>query len=50
MSLENTYESIIDNLHDGLYYVDCDRVITFWNKAAEQISGMNFPAASYGVP
>jgi len=36
---ENTYESIINNLHDGLYYVDRDRVITFWNKAAELISG-----------
>jgi len=39
VSLENTYESIIDNLHDGLYYVDRNRVITFWNKAAELISG-----------
>lgn len=39
MSLENNYESIIDNLHDGLYFVDPDRIITYWNKAAEQISG-----------
>jgi len=40
MSLENSsYEDIIDNLHDGLYYVDSNRVITYWNKAAELISG-----------
>lgn len=34
-----SFESIIENLHDGLYFVDRDRVITYWNKAAEQISG-----------
>jgi diguanylate cyclase (GGDEF)-like protein/PAS domain S-box-containing protein len=40
MSLEKgSYERIIENLHDGLYFVDRDRVITYWNKAAEQISG-----------
>jgi diguanylate cyclase (GGDEF)-like protein/PAS domain S-box-containing protein len=33
------YERIIENLYDGLYFVDRDRIITFWNKAAEQISG-----------
>ena len=40
MELEkDSYERIIENLHDGLYFVDRDRVITYWNKAAEQISG-----------
>ena len=40
MRLEkDSYERIIENLHDGLYFVDRDRVITYWNKAAEQISG-----------
>ena len=40
MGLEiDSYERIIENLHDGLYFVDRDRVITYWNKAAEQISG-----------
>ena len=33
------YEKIIENLHDGLYFVDRNRVITYWNKAAERISG-----------
>jgi diguanylate cyclase (GGDEF)-like protein/PAS domain S-box-containing protein len=40
MDLDNTsYARIIDNLHDGLYFVDTDRIITYWNKAAERISG-----------
>jgi len=40
MSLEkDSFERIIENLHDGLYFVDRDRVIIYWNKAAEQISG-----------
>lgn len=34
-----SFESIIDNLYDGLYFVNSDRVITYWNKAAERISG-----------
>jgi len=40
MKLEkDTYKRIIENLHDGLYFVDRNRVITYWNKAAEKISG-----------
>ena len=35
----NSYEGIIDNLQAGLYFVDVNRVITFWNKAAEEITG-----------
>lgn len=38
---ENTYRRIVDNLHEGLYFVDTDRVITYWNKAAERISGFS---------
>ena len=34
-----SYERIVENLYDGLYFVDRDRIIRFWNKAAEQISG-----------
>ena len=33
------YYRIFDSLHDGLYVVDNQRVIQFWNKAAERISG-----------
>ena len=37
------YKEIIDNLYDGIYFVDRDRVITYWNKGAERITG--YPAA-----
>jgi diguanylate cyclase (GGDEF)-like protein/PAS domain S-box-containing protein len=33
------YKDIIDNLYDGVYFVDPDRVITYWNKGAERITG-----------
>ena len=40
MSDENDfYKNIIDNLYDGIYFVDRDRVITYWNKGAERITG-----------
>jgi len=40
MILDNaSYSRLVDNLNDGLYIVDRDRVIQFWNKAAERISG-----------
>ena len=40
MRLKNdSYERIVESLHDGLYFVNRDRIITYWNKAAEQISG-----------
>lgn len=44
MSDENIlYKEIIDNLYDGVYFVDRDRVITYWNKGAERITG--YPAS-----
>ncbi len=36
---ENSFEKIIAGLHDGLYLVDKKRVITYWNRAAENITG-----------
>jgi diguanylate cyclase (GGDEF)-like protein/PAS domain S-box-containing protein len=33
------YKNIIDNLYDGVYFVDRDRRITYWNKGAERIAG-----------
>ncbi len=33
------YKDIIDNLYDGVYFVDRDRVITYWNGGAERITG-----------
>jgi len=40
MDMESdSFARIVENLHDGLYFVDTNRVITYWNKAAERISG-----------
>lgn len=39
MKPENLYLTIINNLCDGVYFVDTERRITFWNKAAENITG-----------
>jgi diguanylate cyclase (GGDEF)-like protein/PAS domain S-box-containing protein len=36
---EAFYEGILDNLYDGIYFVDRNRKITYWNKAAERITG-----------
>lgn len=36
---KDSYRRILDNLYNGLYLVDRDRVIRYWNKAAEKISG-----------
>lgn len=33
------YKEIIDNLYDGVYFVDRERTITYWNKGAERITG-----------
>lgn len=39
MKPEDLYLRIINNLYDGVYFVDTERRITFWNKAAETITG-----------
>lgn len=36
---EKNYRIILDNLYDGLYFVDRQRIIRYWNKGAERISG-----------
>lgn len=35
------YARILDNLYDGLYFVDKNRIITYWNAAAEKITGFS---------
>lgn len=32
-----SHKRLLDSLFDGVYYVDRDRKIIFWNKAAERI-------------
>lgn len=36
---QQSYQRIIEALHDGLYLVDRERKIIYWNRAAEKISG-----------
>jgi diguanylate cyclase (GGDEF)-like protein/PAS domain S-box-containing protein len=36
---EDFYKDILDNLYDGVYFVDPERRITYWNRGAERISG-----------
>jgi len=38
---EQIYEDILDNMYEGLYLVDRDRRITYWNKGAERITGFS---------
>ena len=37
--MDTSYKDILDNLYDGVYFVDTERRITYWNAAAEQITG-----------
>ena len=39
MQEKRLYLNIINHLQDGVYFVDTDRSIQFWNKAAEEITG-----------
>ena len=36
-----TLTNLLDNLYDGVYFVDLEGKITYWNKAAELISGFS---------
>jgi diguanylate cyclase (GGDEF)-like protein/PAS domain S-box-containing protein len=36
---DNFHKHLIDNLYDGVYFVDADRRITYWNRGAERITG-----------
>jgi diguanylate cyclase (GGDEF)-like protein/PAS domain S-box-containing protein len=33
------FKQVLDNLLDGVYFTDCERRITYWNQAAEHLSG-----------
>lgn len=33
------YRNMLDSLNEGIYFVDEERKITFWNKGAELITG-----------
>ncbi len=36
---EDLYQSVLENLYEGVYLVDPDRRITFWNRGAERMTG-----------
>lgn len=36
---QDFYFDILNNLFDGLYFVDCERRITFWNRTAASLTG-----------
>ena len=39
MNKENLYLEIVNHITDGVYFVNTKRQISFWNKAAEDITG-----------
>lgn len=41
----NFYREVLDNLYDGIYFVDRQRRITYWNKGAERITGYSAETA-----
>ena len=39
MQYDMFYKDILDNLYEGVYFVDTERTIVYWNKSAERITG-----------
>lgn len=37
------FRTILDNLHDGVYFVDRERLIKYWNRGGERITGYGAP-------
>ncbi len=35
----SNYQTLLENLYEGVYYVDLDRKIKYWSKGAEIITG-----------
>jgi diguanylate cyclase (GGDEF)-like protein/PAS domain S-box-containing protein len=35
------YERLLDSLYDGVYFVDTERRITYWNRAAARLTGFS---------
>ncbi len=33
------YRELLDSMTDGVYFMDMERTVTYWNKAAERLSG-----------
>lgn len=39
MPTNDIFKAIVDNIYEGVYFVDLERRITYWNKGAERITG-----------
>lgn len=39
------YKKILDNVEEGIYFVDLNRKIVYWNKGAEKITGYSIKEA-----
>lgn len=37
--MESSFKNLVEHLQDGVYFTDIHRVISYWNPAAERISG-----------
>ena len=35
------YAKLLENMYDGVYFVDRNRTVTYWNKGAERLSGFS---------
>jgi diguanylate cyclase (GGDEF)-like protein/PAS domain S-box-containing protein len=40
---DELHKSIVDNLADGVYFVEPDRTIRYWNRGAERLAGYKAP-------
>jgi diguanylate cyclase (GGDEF)-like protein/PAS domain S-box-containing protein len=36
---QDFYKGLLDNLYDGVYFMDSERRITYWNQGAERLTG-----------
>jgi PAS domain S-box-containing protein len=36
---ESFYRQLMDSLYEGVYFIDRNKGITFWNKGAERLTG-----------
>jgi diguanylate cyclase (GGDEF)-like protein/PAS domain S-box-containing protein len=36
---QDFYKNLLDNLYDGVYFMDSERMITYWNQGAERLTG-----------
>ncbi len=41
MPADDFYRKLLDHVHDGVYFVDPQRRILYWNRAAERLSGFS---------